>query len=380
MKLLLVIDHFGSGGAQRQMVELACGLKRRGHNVEFFIFYPKHDFFRSRVKAQKIVVHEYSKVGRLGFGVVFRLASLIRSGGFDAVVSYLNSPNVYAELVNIIFGSPPLVVSERTSHHDDKFQKAVFVRRLLHGFADHVVTNSVSHCIWLRKKRWLKNKVSCIYNGIDLEKFRPVQPVARSSGDLRLLGIGRIGPEKNVLTLLDALALFHKEYGYVPEVSWAGRGDESAAGRAYCRQIDDMLAGMPEIGSRWHWLGEKQNVSGLLHQHHALVHPSNYEGLPNVVCEALAAGVPVLASDVCDHPLLVAEGERGFLFDQTDPASIAGAIGNLHKLDDLGRARLAINARRYAEAKLSSEKMVVAYENMLTGLLGVTNGSESIRD
>jgi len=49
-------------------------------------------------------------------------------------------------------------------------------------------------------------------------------------------------------------------------------------------------------------------------EHDAFVHPSFYEGMPNVVCEALAAGLPVLVSDVCDHPLLVEKGVQGFLF------------------------------------------------------------------
>ena len=45
MKVLLIIDHFGAGGAQRQMVELACGLQRRGHAVEMFVYFPRYDFF-----------------------------------------------------------------------------------------------------------------------------------------------------------------------------------------------------------------------------------------------------------------------------------------------------------------------------------------------
>ncbi len=57
MKLLFVIDHFGSGGAQRQMVNLALGLSRRGHDVEFLVYYPEFDFFRARVDEAGLTVH-----------------------------------------------------------------------------------------------------------------------------------------------------------------------------------------------------------------------------------------------------------------------------------------------------------------------------------
>ena len=51
MKVLLVIDHFGPGGAQRQIVELACGMQRRGHEIEMFVYFPEHGFFRPLLDA-----------------------------------------------------------------------------------------------------------------------------------------------------------------------------------------------------------------------------------------------------------------------------------------------------------------------------------------
>ena len=93
-----MIDHFGSGGAQRQIVELACGLKSRGHQVEVFAYFPGHGFFRPRLDEQDIVVHEYEKGPGFSLAVVRKLAALIAERGFEIVVSYLSSPNIYAEL------------------------------------------------------------------------------------------------------------------------------------------------------------------------------------------------------------------------------------------------------------------------------------------
>ena len=378
MKALLVIDHFGSGGAQRQLVELACGLSRRGHEVEVFIYHPRFDFFRPRIDQHGIVVHEYEKRGRLGIGVVMKLAQVIRNGDFDVAVSYLKSTNVYSEFATLISSPAKLVVSERTSYHDDAVWLTSLARRLLHGLADHVVTNSVNQREWLRRKPWLRNKVSSIYNGLDLQHFSP-RPVGEkpTSNDFRLLGIGRVGPEKNVANLVRGLRQLAADTGTCPRVSWVGPRDESARGQRYCAEVDALIDAAPVVRENWRWLGLRSDVSELLGAHDALVHPSLYEGLPNVVCEALASGVPVLASNVCDHPLLVVDGERGFLFDPLSPDSIANAISCLQKLDADGRHRLSQGAREFAVDALGIEKMVSAYENLFRDLRGTASDAST---
>jgi glycosyltransferase involved in cell wall biosynthesis len=371
MRVLLIIDHIGLGGAQRQIVELACGLRRRGHEVELFAYFPKYDFFRPLLQEHGVVLHEYDKGSGFSFGLIAKLTALLRGRHFDAVISYLTSPNIYAELAGLFGGKFKLIVSERVSHHDDKSAVYAWLRRAMHVLSDKVVTNSRSHCDWLRQKWWLREKSTCIYNGLNLQLFRPQQSEAESGGGPHFIGIGRIGPQKNILNLIAALASLWNSHGTAPQVSWAGQRDESQTGLRHWRDIDEALEALPEIRRRWHWLGTRADVPELLRHYDALIHPSFYEGLPNVVCEALAAGVPVLASDVCDHPLLVADGERGFLFDPGSPASIAAAIGKFTGLSADRRRVLSHNAREYAEANLGIEKMVSSYERLLAQLLNV---------
>jgi glycosyltransferase involved in cell wall biosynthesis len=375
MKLLLVIDHLGLGGAQRQIVELACGLAQRGHTVEIFNYYPQHDFFLQRISEHGIVVNDFHKGTGFSIGVLVALSSLLRHGNFDLVVSYLNNPNIYAELTRVAAHGSRLVVSERSSHHDDRSILVATTRRFLHVLSDHVVTNSRTHAAWLRKKWWLRAKVSCIYNGLDLESVVPAHSGMPVRSSLRLLAVGRICPQKNAMNLIAALRLFHSKHGYVPEVSWAGKRETSRSGRRYCAQVDEFLASLPEIRARWHWLGEQPDMRSELRRHHALIHPSLYEGLPNAVCEALAAGLPVLISNVCDHSLLVAEGERGFLFDPRDPQSIAMCIEKITELDADSWLALSRNARKYAEAHLGVESMVKAYENLFMNLASQRDGT-----
>jgi glycosyltransferase involved in cell wall biosynthesis len=369
LKILLIIDHFGSGGAQRQIVELACGLKRRGHSVEIFAYFPRRDFFRPRLDQAHVVVHEYHKGSGFSFAVVRKIAALITGHRIDVVVSYLSSPNIYAELAKAAAPRAKLIVSERTSHYDDKSRVSAYLRRAMHVFADHVVANSEAQCEWLKRKWWLRDKVSCIYNGLDLGLFATNRAIPESGNPLRLVAVGRVGAEKNVLNLIRALVLFQHEHGYVPEVSWVGERDGGEDGSLYCRRVDELLESSPEVRHHWHWLDVTPDVRGLLQNFDALIHPSLYEGLPNVVCEALAAGMPVLVSNVCDHPLLVADGERGFLFDPAVPANIAAAIGKLADLGCAGRLKFSRNARQYAEEHLDVERMITEYEDLFGRLL-----------
>ena len=136
MKVLLIIDHFGSGGAQRQMVELACGLSRRGHVVEMFVYFPHHDFFRAHLDDLHILVHEHPKLGVGSIRVVMGLAGVMRRGMFDVAVSFLSTANIYAELARLAAPRTRLIVSERTSFHHDKSAAGAVVRRLLHLTAD----------------------------------------------------------------------------------------------------------------------------------------------------------------------------------------------------------------------------------------------------
>jgi glycosyltransferase involved in cell wall biosynthesis len=364
MKLLLVIDHLGLGGAQRQIVELACGLARRGHTVELFNYFPEHDFFLRRVREHGIAVHSYRKGKGFSFGVVGAIASLLRQRDFDVVVSFLNNPNIYTEIARLASHRARLVVCERSSNRGDLSPLAARGRRLLHAFADHVVANSETHAAWLRKNWWLRAKVSCIYNGLDLQALAPARRAPPRGSELRLLAVGRVCPEKNLLNLIAALRCFHRKHGYVPELSWAGKKDTSDGGQRNVAQVDELLRSLPEISARWHWLGEQLDMPSLLREHDVLIHASLYEGLPNAACEALAAGLPVLISDVCDHPQLVADGERGFLFNPNDPLSIAGSIEKAVALDAEGWLSLSRNARSYAEAHLGVAKMVDSYERL----------------
>lgn len=364
MKLLCVIDHFGSGGAQRQMTNLACGLATRGHQVELFLYHPRHDFFLPAITAAGLTVHVADREQLGAARVTWRLARLVRQGQFDGVIAFLGAPSACAELARLAAPRTRLVVSERSSHEGDGPRLTAWGKRLLHGFADVVVANSHAHAAWLTRHRWLRHKTLTIYNGYELGP-EPLPPPPPTAGKLSLLVVGRVGPEKNGVNLARGLAAFRERRGWVPRVSWAGRPDQTSGGQAHREEIEAVLRSHPEVQTAWHWLGERSDVPALLAGHHALVLPSHYEGLPNAVCEAFIAARPVVASRIGDLPRLVAEPERGFLFDPGSPAEIATALERLADLPPAAWESIARNARSWAGANLQLGTMVEAYERAL---------------
>jgi len=132
-----------------------------------------------------------------------------------------------------------------------------------------------------------------------------------------------------------------------------------------------MEAGIERSGlsGQWEWLDQRTDIAELFGRHDVLVHPSYGEGLPNVVCEAMACGRPVILSDVLDHPRLVTDGVNGYLFDWRDPAQLADKIKAFGELAPDERRRMGERGRAFAEKNLSLARYVGEYDELLSGLV-----------
>lgn len=360
MKLLCVIDDLGSGGAQRQLVNIACALKERGHGVEFFIYY-SGEHFKSQLDHAGILVHLHSKTSRFSLRPVVALRRLIRRGGFTSVLAFLETPAVYAEFACLGLRGVRLVVGERSTVPDGRASVSRVLKSHLHRLSHAVVANSQSHRDWLSSNfSFIEPKLHCIWNGIDTRIFRPAPQQPDSSGEIRLLGVGRVASQKNLPRLASALRLCRQQGLYVT-LDWIGRVEDEG--------YHNMILGVIEDGglaTSWRWLGERRDVPDLLRQYDALILPSLWEGLPNVVCEALASGLPVLASDVSDNALLVQGGQSGFLFGAKDVTGMAAAIVRFAQLAQEERAAMGRVGRAFALRELSLAKCADSYESLLS--------------
>ena len=191
-----------------------------------------------------------------------------------------------------------------------------------------------------------------IRNGVDPTRSRPDRPPTDRP---RLVMVGRLQAPKDPLTLVRALATLH---GVDFEALLVGDGPERAAVEEEVRRFG--------IESTVRLLGERSDVPELLGTAEIFVLSTRSEGLPLSILEAMAAGLPVVASNVGGVPELVIDGETGLLVPAGDPRSLAAAIERLledqslaRRLGEAGRSRVAehfdLGAVRQAHFDLYSD-------------------------
>ena len=126
--------------------------------------------------------------------------------------------------------------------------------------------------------------------------------------------------------------------GVVPCVEWVGRRDLDPESVKMYSSMVDFLDHHPEIKQRWTWRGEIEDIGQIYLNADCVILPSAFEGLPNVICEAMIAGCPVLASNVSDIPILLGKNERGILFEPLQPSDICRALIEFQRMP-LGQRR-----------------------------------------
>ncbi len=220
-----------------------------------------------------------------------------------------------------------------------------------------------------------------IYNGVDAERFAPGGPDRRERlpagfappGTVVVGTVGRMQTVKNPLGLVDA---FVHLLASVPDARRVLRlvmlGDGALMNEVRHRLDDE---GASEVA----WLpGARDDVPDLLKAFDVFALPSLNEGISNTILEAMATGLPVVATDVGGNPELVVDGETGALVAADDPEALAGAIGR-YTADAALREAHGAAARRRIETSFSLEAMVTTYLSLYERLLSAKTAAGAAR-
>jgi glycosyltransferase involved in cell wall biosynthesis len=369
MKLLCLIDSLGSGGAQRQLCMLAVGLKKRGHDVRFLVYH-QDDHFLHLLQAASIpcqVLPPCSYVQR-----TLAIRRIFRQGWQDVVLAFLEAPSLYAELASIPGRRWGLVVGERLADPGMKKGIGPWLRQA-HRFADAIVCNSYTNQLMLEKAfPFLSSKLCTVYNTVDLKAFEPASNVQRSEANdetdvFRIVVVASYQAKKNMINVAKALLLLKNKLEISPVVvDWFG-GMPSAP--AYFRSVEQFVA-ENQLGGMLRLHSATRDIAKEYSNANAVGLFSFFEGLPNVICEGLACGKPILLSNVCDAGNLVQSGKNGFLCDPASPEDIAEKILCLMSLSDAERRRMGSESRIVAERLFSSTIVLDHYENILKMVVG----------
>lgn len=297
-RILLITDEMNQGGAERQLSYLAIGVKKNDYNVRLVKFYNGNNFYENDLKENGIETETITK-GRNRLARPFVIYQLVKSWLPDMVICYKQGPSMAACLARV-FLRFNLVVSERNTT-----QRLTIYARLrfwLYYFADHIVPNSFSQASFIEKNYpKLMPKVSIITNMVDIEKFAP-SLTRVSNGTPQIITTARVAPQKNVLVYLDAIAIL-KERGIKAHFNWYGRVDASME---YWETVKKHIEEL-DIADMVVFHGTNNNLPDAYNSNDVFLLPSLYEGFPNVLCEAMACGLPSIATAVCDSPYILTD-------------------------------------------------------------------------
>ncbi|HHD80835.1 MAG TPA: glycosyltransferase [Campylobacterales bacterium] len=375
MKIYCFIDSLGSGGAQRQLVALGLGLKKRGHEVRFLVY---HDDDHFLYMLNDFGIGCYVITAKSYIKKILEVRRILKIGWQDVVLAFLEAPSFYAEIASIPKRKWRLIVGERLANPDMNKLGGLLLRQF-HRFADVVVSNSHTNRMMLEILfPFLKRKLCTIYNTVDLKRFQPALENERiyqyrTKKEFRLVVIASYQKKKNMMNLAKALKIINTvKVSMSIVVHWYGA---MPAGPDAYDEVREYLK-MNGIERYFYMHHAIRNVEEEMSRADVVALFSFYEGLPNVVCEGMACGKPILISRVCDADNLVQDGRNGFLCDPESPEDIADKINCIASLSKEQRERMGQESRRMAEELFSEEKIVGRYEELILSV----SDSLKIRD
>jgi sugar transferase (PEP-CTERM/EpsH1 system associated) len=362
IRILHVLMSLEPGGLENGVVNVINRLDRTRFESSVCCLKQAGEFAR-RIEDPRVVVHEMDWRGGNDPRLALRLVGLLRRTR-PHVVHTRNAESFFygfagAKLARV----PALVHSEHGRAFDDRPARFV-VQRWMSRHTDAIFAVSGQLKADLVRHVGLPDAaIEVLHNGVDLSRF-DVAGVAHDTsgtalrrgwgvpdGALVVGSVGRLAAVKNHGLLLRAAA----SSGHEVHVVLAGEGPERAALTA--------LADSLGIAARVHLLGHCNEVDRVLGAFDVFVLPSLSEGMSNTLLEAMAAGVPTIASAVGGNGEIVRDGVDGQLFASGDEAALAACLGALCR-DDALRARLGAAARERVQSTFDIRRMVERYEQL----------------
>lgn len=321
-KVLCYIDELGPGGAERQITNLAILLKNRGYEVDVYCYHPNY-FYEYALIEHDIPLIKLKLKKNNYWSKMKNTWKVFHAKQYDAIIAYSDGPVIIASVIKLLNHKLHVIVSERNTTQTVTIKDRI--KFFLYNFADFIVANSYTQTNFIKNKfRTLRNKVYTITNYIDSEKFSPSSSKIKHEG-LNIIVVARHSKQKNVPTFIKAVKIA-KEMNVRFHVDWYG--DDGGGSR----ELHEKLIEQYHVEDVLSFKSSKPDIEKYYKMADVFCLPSLYEGFPNVVCEAMCSGLPVICSNVCDNPFLIENGVGGLLFNPKDPFDVALKIKEISLL------------------------------------------------
>ena len=358
LRLLFVVDSLQMGGAEQHAVHLAGALASQGHEVTLACSVEGSLAAQARKTGVSVspLCHHLAK-RRWSFAFARGLRHLMRHTAFDLVHTHMYASNT-AAMSALLGTTTPLVITE---HSEARWRswRARWISHWAYQRAAHIiaVSRSIEHRLQ-EVDHVPAARLSVLPNGVPPYLFDPQDMALPLSQELSagpIVGVvARLQPEKGVQHFVQAAALVHRQQ---PAAQFLIVGDGPL--RA---ELEAQVA-RRSLSEQVHFLGFRQDARRLMGSLDLLVIPSLSEGTPLVTLEAMAAGVPVLATRVGGIPEQICHGRTGWLVEPANPAALADAmlylLSHPRERQELGQAGCQAVTQHFSFERMVQETLTI---------------------
>jgi glycosyltransferase involved in cell wall biosynthesis len=358
-RLLLIVTGLNRGGAEMQVFHLASGLCARGWEVKV-VSLLSGGAMTDQFREAGIQVHELAvQRGIPDPRAILGLRKIIQDFRPDVVHSHMVHANLLARVTRLIFSMPALI---STAHNMTEGRRWTEIA--------YRVTDSIGDLTTIICKaaaeRYVKvgsvplERLKVVVNGLPVEQFRP-DPTSRAAmrrqlgieGEFVWLAVGRFEPPKDYANLINAFAQV--------------RSDRSVlliAGDGPLRPDMEKLASELNISLGVRFLGVRKDIPALMSAADGYVMSSAWEGLPMVLLEAAASGLPIVATNVGGNGEVVRDGISGYLVPPSDSNALALTLQQVEQTPRLARITMGLAGRDFVVTNYSISSVLDEWESI----------------
>jgi glycosyltransferase involved in cell wall biosynthesis len=364
--ILFLITDLKYGGTPRSVQALVLGLRENGYQVRVVSLLEGGEI-AGELQAAGISVSGLGLDSR-PLAAAWEFFSLLRRERPLILHTFLFHANLLGRIFGRLAGVPFIIASERSAE-PSKTSARVWLDHMTWRLATIWTANAEAVATTLERREGIdRRRIAVIPTAVDTDRFSPraADPEVRrnlgvSPDETLLISIGRLDTLKGHATLIEAFGLVAARRSNV-RLALIGEGAEQASLEAQ--------AAATGLDGRVTFLGGRADVVPYLRAADVFVLASNTEGMPGAVLEAMAVGLPVVATAVGGTPEVVVDGQTGVLVPPRDAAAFAAAI--LHLLEDPEQARaMGARARVRATERFSIRNTIALTKDLYARIAGL---------
>jgi len=363
--IAFLVHTFGFGGLENMVTNLVNYIDPNRFESTIISFTPLKPL-NTRVDLNRVQVISLNKKGGNNPVLVYKICLMLKKIGADIVQTHNWGTALEGILGAKLARIPGIVHAERGTIENKKCN--IVLQRFLWGFADQVLSVSEAH----RKKvtniiGFPHEQIKAIVNGVDTERFFPNPEIKEEirkklglkKGSFCIGTVGSLRPVKNQSLLVHACKPILPRFDQI-EVLIVGEGPLKS----------QLIQEVKTLGlsEKIHFAGGRPNIPEILNALDIFVLPSRSEGMPNAVLEAMACGVPAIATSVGGTAEIIEDGKNGILIASEDELHLTRALTELIQNHEK-RHTIGIEGRGRVLSHFSLKKMVSEYQVLYESLI-----------